>query len=132
MLESKTGYNQDPDVLDTWFTSALWPHSTLGWPEQTADLRKWYPTSVLLTGRDIITLWVARMVMMGMYNMGETQLPLPPGEGRGEGASENRTAFASEHPLTPTLSQRERDERTRHPLPSRRDQPHHPRRRASG
>ncbi|MGA3065294.1 MAG: valine--tRNA ligase [Tepidisphaeraceae bacterium] len=61
--------NQDPDVLDTWFSSALWPHSTLGWPDDTPDLRKWYPTSVLLTGRDIVTLWVARMVMMGIYNM---------------------------------------------------------------
>ena len=61
---------QDPDVLDTWFSSALWPHSTLGWPDRTLDLGKWYPTSVLMTGRDIITLWVARMVMMGMYNMG--------------------------------------------------------------
>ena len=57
---------------------ALWPHSTLGWPEQTPDLAKWYPTSVLLTGRDIITLWVARMVMTGMYNMGEHAATLPP------------------------------------------------------
>jgi valyl-tRNA synthetase len=74
LIESleRDGFVQDPDVLDTWFSSALWPHSTLGWPEQTADLAKWYPTSVLLTGRDIITLWVARMVMMGMYNMGRT------------------------------------------------------------
>jgi valyl-tRNA synthetase len=64
------GFSQDPDVLDTWFSSALWPHSTLGWPEQTSSLAKWYPTSVLVTGRDIITLWVARMVMTGMYNMG--------------------------------------------------------------
>jgi valyl-tRNA synthetase len=64
------GFVQDPDVLDTWFSSALWPHSTLGWPADTADLRKWYPTNVLMTGRDIITLWVARMVMLGMYNMG--------------------------------------------------------------
>jgi valyl-tRNA synthetase len=60
---------QDPDVLDTWFSSALWPHSTLGWPEQTAELAKYYPGAVLLTGRDIITLWVARMVMTGIYNM---------------------------------------------------------------
>jgi valyl-tRNA synthetase len=60
---------QDPDVLDTWFSSALWPHSTLGWPDQTADLAKWYPTSVLVTAREIITLWVARMVMTGLYNM---------------------------------------------------------------
>ncbi|MGA2583796.1 MAG: valine--tRNA ligase [Tepidisphaeraceae bacterium] len=64
------GYVQDPDVLDTWFSSALWPHSTLGWPQATEELAKWYPTSVLVTGRDIITLWVARMVIMGMYNMG--------------------------------------------------------------
>lgn len=69
-LQAK-GFVQDPDVLDTWFSSALWPHSTLGWPEQTPELAKYYPTSVLLTGRDIITLWVARMVMTGMYNMGE-------------------------------------------------------------
>jgi valyl-tRNA synthetase len=57
---------QDPDVLDTWFSSQLWPLSTLGWPEETADLNYFYPTHVLVTGRDIIALWVARMVMMGM------------------------------------------------------------------
>jgi valyl-tRNA synthetase len=62
---------QDPDVLDTWFSSALWPHSTLGWPEQTADLKYYYPTSVLVTNRDIITLWVARMVITGLYNTGK-------------------------------------------------------------
>ncbi|MGE0761303.1 MAG: valine--tRNA ligase, partial [Pirellulaceae bacterium] len=62
---------QDPDVLDTWFSSALWPHSTLGWPEQTPELACFYPTSVLITSRDIITLWVARMVLMGLNNMGE-------------------------------------------------------------
>jgi valyl-tRNA synthetase len=62
---------QDPDVLDTWFSSALWPHSTLGWPEKTAELAKYYPTSVLSTARDIITLWVARMVIFGQFNMGE-------------------------------------------------------------
>ncbi len=70
------GFVQDTDVLDTWFSSALWPHSTLGWPENTPDLKKWYPTSVLLTGRDIITLWVARMVMMGLYNMGADGKPV--------------------------------------------------------
>ena len=64
------GFVQDPDVLDTWFSSALWPHSTLGWPEDTDDLKTWYPTSVLATGRDIITLWVARMVVTGLYNIG--------------------------------------------------------------
>jgi valyl-tRNA synthetase len=62
---------QDPDVLDTWFSSALWPHSTLGWPEQTPELAYYYPTSVLVTNRDIITLWVARMVMTGLYNVGK-------------------------------------------------------------
>ncbi len=65
------GFEQDPDVLDTWFSSALWPHSTLGWPEQTPELAKYYPTSVLSTARDIITLWVARMVIFGQFNMGD-------------------------------------------------------------
>ena len=60
---------QDEDVLDTWFSSALWPHSTLGWPEKTEELKHYYPTSTLVTARDIITLWVSRMVMMGMENM---------------------------------------------------------------
>jgi valyl-tRNA synthetase len=62
---------QDPDVLDTWFSSALWPHSTLGWPERTPELKKYYPTSVLSTARDIISLWVARMVVFGQFNMGD-------------------------------------------------------------
>ena len=62
---------QDEDVLDTWFSSALWPEATLGWPEKTASLAYFYPTSVLVTSRDIITLWVARMVIMGLYNMKE-------------------------------------------------------------
>jgi valyl-tRNA synthetase len=61
---------QDPDVLDTWFSSALWPFSTLGWPTETADLKTFYPTSVLITARDIIFLWVSRMVMLGMKFMG--------------------------------------------------------------
>ncbi len=65
------GYVQDPDVLDTWFSSALWPHSTLGWPETTPELAKYYPTDVLSTARDIITLWVARMVIFGRFNMHE-------------------------------------------------------------
>jgi valyl-tRNA synthetase len=58
-------------VLDTWFSSALWPHSTLGWPEKTAELAYYYPTSTLVTSRDIITLWVARMVLTGLYNVGD-------------------------------------------------------------
>ncbi|MFJ6215226.1 valine--tRNA ligase [Streptomyces sp. NPDC092296] len=66
---SGAGWTQDPDVLDTWFSSALWPFSTLGWPERTADLEKFYPTDVLLTGHDIIFFWVARMMMFGLYAM---------------------------------------------------------------
>ncbi len=62
---SGDGWTRDPDVLDTWFSSALWPFATLGWPEQTAELRAFYPTDVLVTARDIIFLWVARMIMMG-------------------------------------------------------------------
>lgn len=62
---------QESDVLDTWFSSALWPFSTLGWPEQTADLKKFYPTSTLVTGLDILFFWVARMIMMGLKFMGE-------------------------------------------------------------
>lgn len=62
---------QDEDVLDTWFSSALWPFATMGWPDKTQDLRKFYPTQVLVTARDIIYLWVARMVMMGYEFMGE-------------------------------------------------------------
>ncbi len=58
-------WEQDPDVLDTWFSSWLWPFSTLGWPEETADLQKFYPTSVLVTGHDILFFWVARMIMAG-------------------------------------------------------------------
>jgi valyl-tRNA synthetase len=60
------GWTRDPDVLDTWFSSALWPFATLGWPEETAQLRAFYPTDVLSTARDIIFLWVARMVMLGV------------------------------------------------------------------
>ncbi|WP_329317710.1 valine--tRNA ligase [Streptomyces sp. NBC_01262] len=63
------GWTQDSDVLDTWFSSGLWPFSTLGWPEQTPDLEKFYPTDVLLTGHDIIFFWVARMMMFGLYAM---------------------------------------------------------------
>src|SRR5262249_57185149 len=59
---------RDPDVLDTGFSSALGPHSTLGWPEETPELARYYPTSVLSTARDIITLWVARMVIFGLFN----------------------------------------------------------------
>ena len=63
--------NRDPDVLDTWFSSGLWPHSTLGWPDQTDELDYFYPGSVMETGYDILFFWVARMIMMGIQNMGE-------------------------------------------------------------
>ena len=63
--------HQDTDVLDTWFSSGLWPFSTLGWPDQTAELRRFYPTSVLVTGYDILFFWVARMAMFGLRMMGE-------------------------------------------------------------
>ncbi len=66
---SGPGWQQDADVLDTWFSSALWPFSTLGWPDDTADLRTFYPTSVLVTGYDILFFWVARMMMFGLYAM---------------------------------------------------------------
>ena len=62
---------QENDVLDTWFSSALWPFSTLGWPDETAELKKYYPTSVLVTGYDIIFFWVARMIFSGLEHMGE-------------------------------------------------------------
>ena len=62
---------RDSDVLDTWFSSALWPFSTLGWPDDTPELKKYYPTDLLYTGADIIFFWVARMIMMGMYVMGD-------------------------------------------------------------
>ncbi len=66
-----TPLTRDEDVLDTWFSSALWPFSTMGWPDATPELKKYYPTSVLLTGFDIIFFWVARMMMMGLEFMGE-------------------------------------------------------------
>jgi len=63
------GWVQDEDVLDTWFSSALWPFSTLGWPEETVELKKFYPTSVLVTGYDILFFWVARMMIFGLFAM---------------------------------------------------------------
>ena len=65
-----TAINQDPDVLDTWFSSGLWPHSTLGWPEKTEDLSYFYPSTVMETGHDILFFWVARMIMLGLENTG--------------------------------------------------------------
>jgi valyl-tRNA synthetase len=69
--ECGDGWTQDPDVLDTWFSSGLWPFSTLGWPAKTAALAKFYPASDLETGHDILFFWVARMMMMGLHFMGE-------------------------------------------------------------
>jgi len=69
--KKSTPLRRDPDVLDTWFSSALWPFSTLGWPEQTAALKRYYPTDVLVTGHDIIFFWVARMMMMGLKFMND-------------------------------------------------------------
>ena len=68
-LKDSIKLTQDEDVLDTWFSSALWPFSTLGWPEDTEDLNSYYPTTLLVTGFDIIFFWVARMIMMGLYTM---------------------------------------------------------------
>src|SRR6185312_721462 len=64
---------RDEDVLDTWFSSALWPFSTLGWPDETKELKRYYPTSALVTGFDIIFFWVARMMMMGLHFMKDAQ-----------------------------------------------------------
>ncbi|NLF09974.1 MAG: class I tRNA ligase family protein, partial [Pirellulaceae bacterium] len=89
------GYLQESDVLDTWFSSALWPHSTLGWPEQTEELKYYYPTNTLITSRDIISLWVARMVLMGLHNVGEIpfhEVYIHPKilDGYGEGMSKSK------------------------------------------
>jgi valyl-tRNA synthetase len=86
---------REEDVLDTWFSSALWPHSTLGWPEHTDELQYYYPTSVLITSRDIITLWVARMVLTGLFNVGQIpfdEVYIHPKilDGYGEGMSKSK------------------------------------------
>ncbi len=78
--EPPAGYEQDPDVLDTWFSSALWPFSTMGWPDKTPDLEKFYPTTVLVTAYDILFFWVARMMMFGTF--AGTQTPEVLGEGK--------------------------------------------------
>ncbi len=70
-----THMHQDEDVLDTWFSSALWPFSTMGWPDKTTDLAEFYPTSVLVTAYDIITFWVSKMIFMGLEFMGEAPFP---------------------------------------------------------
>ena len=70
------GWEQDPDVLDTWFSSALWPFSTMGWPDHTPELEKFYPTTVLVTGYDILFFWVARMMMFGTFVADDTAITL--------------------------------------------------------
>jgi valyl-tRNA synthetase len=92
---TELGFTREVDVLDTWFSSALWPHSTLGWPEKNSDLDYFYPTSTLITSRDIITLWVARMVLMGLNNMNEipfSEVFIHPKilDGDGEGMSKSK------------------------------------------
>jgi len=77
LLQAIAKLEQDPDVLDTWFSSWLWPFATMGWPEQTDTLKKFYPTTDLVTGPDIIFFWVARMIMAGYEFMGEKQFALP-------------------------------------------------------
>ncbi|MDQ2847625.1 MAG: valine--tRNA ligase [Actinomycetota bacterium] len=72
------GWVQDPDVLDTWFSSGLWPFSTMGWPERTDTLKAFYPTSVLVTGYDILFFWVARMMMLGLYAMADNEAGAQP------------------------------------------------------
>ena len=74
---TELGFTQDSDVLDTWFSSWLWPFATMGWPEQTETLKKFYPTSDLVTGPDIIFFWVARMIMAGYEFMSEPKFGLP-------------------------------------------------------
>jgi valyl-tRNA synthetase len=76
-LLDRNGFTQDPDVLDTWFSSWLWPFATMGWPENTETLKKFYPTTDLVTGPDIIFFWVARMIMAGYEYMGDAKFALP-------------------------------------------------------
>lgn len=78
--EPPAGFEQDPDVLDTWFSSALWPFSTMGWPAATPELAKFYPTSVLVTGYDILFFWVARMMMFGTFAASLPGSPLQPAD----------------------------------------------------
>ncbi len=75
VAKSPTDWEQDPDALDTWFSSALWPLTTLGWPDKTKELEKFYPTSVLVTGHDILFFWVARMILAGEYLQNEPPFP---------------------------------------------------------
>ena len=97
------GFQQDPDVLDTWFSSALWPMSTLGWPDRTPSLEEWNPTSVLCTAREIITLWVSRMVMFNRYLLAH------PDEGREAKAVAERAGSAANAGDSRTLGEHSGD-----------------------
>ena len=97
---------QDPDVLDTWFSSALWPFSTLGWPDDTPDLRKYYPTSLLISGYDILFFWDARMIMMGLH-LSAGRFPIGSSGGRSFSSditgAKNSGALAPEAPPSSTI-----------------------------
>ena len=118
------GWTQDSDVLDTWFSSALWPFSTLGWPDDTPDLRAFYPTSVLITAYDILFFWVARMMMFGLYAM---RGKAPGGRGA---VPDDRAARPGARPVrqedVQVQGERGRPDRLDGPLRHRRD-PLHPR-----
>ena len=91
--EAPAGYEQDPDVLDTWFSSALWPFSTMGWPDKTPELEKFYPTTVLVTAYDILFFWVARMMMFGTFAGTETPDVLGAGTDGADGQGRPQVPF---------------------------------------
>ena len=104
---------RDEDVLDTWFSSALWPFSTLGWPDETPEVKRYYPTNVLVTGFDIIFFWVARMMMMGLHFMKEAPFstvyihaPGPRREGREDVEVERQRHRSPRHRSTITAPTR--------------------------
>ncbi len=99
MSQVRRPVRQESDVLDTWFSSGLWPFSTLGWPDATDDLKTFYPTSLLVTGFDILFFWVARMIMMGMHFMGDVpfQRRLHPRPREGRGRQEDEQVEGERH-----------------------------------
>ncbi len=95
-VPTEPGWTQDPDVLDTWFSSALWPFSTMGWPEATPELKKFYPTSVLVTGYDILFFWVARMMMFATFAASQPDSPLATTDAASAGAGSAGAGSAPE------------------------------------